>query len=136
MVQFYALSIFLNIFIGLMLSIGGADEKETFFTRIKGLLEEKGSKFSFGLVSVLIGFFKILSPTRGDVPVVGDLLPAVTGIALGSVLLLDFLKNSSDVRSAVVEKFDDIITLNRKYVGMAGVLIGVLHFLMPGVVIL
>ena len=136
MVQFYALSVFANIFLGILLSSGTDEGKETVLTRIKGLLDEKGVKFILGLFSLIVGLFKILTPTAGDVPVIGDILPAVSGMALGGILLLDFYKASSDLHTATVEKVDNIILRNKRYLGMAGILAGLLHFFMPGVPIL
>ncbi len=136
MVQFYALSVFANIFIGILLSSGPGQESRTVLTRIKVILEDKGAKFILGLISFIIGFFKILTPTSGDVPVIGDILPAISGMVLGGVLLLDFFKASSDAKPAVVEKIDNIILPNKRYLGMAGILAGILHFLMPGIPIL
>ena len=136
MVQFYALSVFVNIFTGLLLSTDAKSEKMGILVKVSEVLQEKGTRFVLGLFAVLIGFFKILTPTAGDVPVVGDLFPALSGLAMGAVLLVDFFKTSSDVSSDTIDKVDSVLAGNRKYFGIAGILSGVLHFLMPGVPII
>ena len=136
MIQFYALSIFVNIFTGLLLSEDGKSEKAGIMMKISELLQDKGTKFVLGLFAVLIGFFKILTPIQGDVPVIGDLFPALSGLAMGAVLLVDFFKTSPDVSSETIEKVDSVIARNGKYIGIVGILSGILHFLVPGVPII
>ncbi len=136
MVQFYALSVFINIIIGSLLSIDAKSEGVSFFSRLKDVLEDRGFKFSLGILSLIIGLFKILTPTIGDIPVVGDLMPAVTGIALGGVLLLEFFRTKSDVSSEAISKIEGAVVQNRKFIGIAGIVVGILHFLMPAVPII
>jgi len=136
MVQFYALSVFINIIIGSLLSIDGKSEEAGFFSRLKDVLEDRGFKFSLGILSLIIGLFKILTPTRGDIPVVGDLMPAVAGIVLGGVLLLEFFRTKSDVSSEAISKIEGAVAQNRKFIGITGIVIGILHFLMPAVPII
>ena len=136
MVQFYALSVFVNIIIGALLCIEGKNEEDSFLGRLKEMLEEKGIKFSLGVLSAIIGLFKFLTPMRGDIAVVGDLLPAVTGIALGGVLLLEFFRTRSDISSEAISRIEGTVTTNRKFIGMAGIIVGILHFLMPAVPII
>jgi len=136
MVQFYALSVFVNLIIGSLLSIDGKSEGGSFFGRLKEVLEDRGFKFSLGILSLIIGLFKILTPTTGDIPVVGDLIPAVTGIVLGGVLLLEFFRTKSDVSSEAISKIEGAVAQNRKFIGIAGIVVGILHFLMPAVPII
>ena len=136
MVQFYALSVFVNIIIGALMCIEGKNGEDSFLGRLKEMLEEKGIKFSLGVLSAIIGLFKFLTPMRGDIAVVGDLLPAVTGIALGGVLLLEFFRTRSDISSEAISRIEGTVTTNRKFIGMAGIVVGILHFLMPAVPII
>ena len=136
MVQFYALSVVVNLLIGLSLSFEPKEEKQTFLLKVRDGLREKGIKFTLGLTALVVGVLKILSPIQGDVPVVGDIVPVITGIALGGILLVQFFKESSDVTSETVDKLFGFVEKNRKYVGIVGVVSAILHFLMPRVPIL
>jgi hypothetical protein len=136
MVQFYALSVFVNLVIGLLLSVDGKSEEASFFGRLKEVLEDRGFKFSLGILSLIIGLFKILTPTIGDIPVVGDLFPAITGIVLGGVLLLEFFRTKSDLSSETISKLEGAVAKNKKFIGIAGIVIAILHFLMPAVPII
>jgi hypothetical protein len=131
MVQFYALSVFVNVISGLLLA--GDGEKPNPISRLKDVFGEKGTKFSLGLFSLIIGLFKILTPVKGDIAVIGDLLPALSGLTLGGVLLLDFFKASSEMPSKMGEKADNFVISNKKFFGIVGIAIGALHFLIPGV---
>ncbi len=163
MVQFYTLSVIVNLLAGLLMSANEKEGKTTLLGKIKEIFEGKGAKFSLGILSLIVGLFKILTPTAGDVAVVGDLLPAIAGLCLGVVLLLDFFKASSEMTagaentSTKVEKTPakadkppakegdspvltgnlvSYILANRKYTGIAGIVVSILHFLMPGVPII
>jgi len=133
MVQFYALSIFVNLIAGLVLSMTPGEKKQTVFSKIMGALEDKGVKFSLGIAALIVGLFKLLTPITGDVPVVGDLLPALTGMILGGVLLLDFFNERSEIAPEFPGKWDVVLLKNKKYIGIAGILVAILHFLMPNV---
>ena len=133
MVQFYALSIFVNLVGGLILAAGDRDDGQTIFGKVQSILGGKNIKFLFGIVSAIIGFFKILTPAEGDIPVIGDLLPALSGMAIGVVLLLDFFKSSTDITTKSIESLDLIFLSNKKIIGIAGIISAVLHFLMPSV---
>ncbi len=74
MLQFYALSVFCNILTGLLVAADGGEGKG-FLGRLRKLFEDSSLKFGLGIASLVIAFFKLLSPIEGDVPVVGDLLP-------------------------------------------------------------
>jgi hypothetical protein len=135
MVQFYFLSIVMNLLAGYMLFSGDAD----------GILEFK-SGFSFrdetvrliaGIVSVLVGLMKILSVIEGDVPVIGDLIPALTGFLSGFILIYEYYKNRSSLGvSEKTEKIERILVGNRKIIGAASLVAAALHFIFPGVLLL
>ena len=68
MVQFYALSVFINLVAGLYLASestsqqGGAAAGESgVLARLRELFDEKGAKFSLGLAALIVGLFKILT---------------------------------------------------------------------------
>lgn len=135
MIQIYALSVFANILTGLLVA-SEAGEGKGFFGRLRQLLEDNSLKFNLGLASLVIALFKLLGPIEGDVPIIGDLLPAAAGLATGAILLFDFFRASSNVESATVERLESGILAYRKYVGLAAAAAGTLHFLAPAVPIL
>ncbi len=132
MLQFYALSVFANILTGLLVASDAAEGKG-FLGQLRRLFEENSLKFGLGLASLVIAFFKLLSPIEGDVPVVGDLLPVVAGLATGAILLFDFFRGSSDIKSSTVDRLESGILSYRRYIGIGAAATGLLHFLIPTV---
>ncbi len=135
MIQIYALSVFANVLTGLLVA-SEAGEGKGFFGGLRTLLEDNSLKFNLGLLSLVIGLLKLLGPIEGDVPIIGDLLPAAAGFGTGAILLFDFFRASSNVQSATVERLEGGILAYRKYVGLAAAAAGTLHFLVPAVPIL
>ena len=137
MLQFYLLSVIMNILAGMVLSAGFIDERVSFVSGMKDYFDGKpNAKLTIGVVTFVVGFFKLLSVTRGDVPFVGDLLPAVAGLVMGFALFLDYYKSRSTVSSGFVDTAEKILLNNRNVIGLAGIVIGLLHFLLPRVLFL
>jgi hypothetical protein len=136
MYQFYFLSIFMNILSGMALSSEFLEEKFPRLTGIKFFFNNGSLRLWMGIITAIVGFFKILSATSGDVRIVGDLLPAVSGLALGATLAVDYYKERSEVSSPAVETVEKTFLKNRSILGIGGILIGALHFLFPGVLFL
>lgn len=137
MLQFYLLSVIMNVIAGIMLSAGFIDERVSFVSGMKEFFDGKPSiKVTVGGITFVVGFFKLLSVTRGDVPVVGDLLPALAGLVMGLALFLDYYKSRSTVSSTFVDGAEKVLLNNRNVIGLAGIVIGLLHFLLPRVLFL
>ena len=137
MYQIYLLSVLTNVLAGVALSVGGMDEKlhlSSVFNR--ELMQNDGFRLGLGIVTFVVGFFKLLSVSEGDVPVVGDILPAISGLVLGMILLLQYYRSRSNVSSPFVETVDNIFGKNSAAFGTVGILIGVLHFLLHRVLFL
>jgi len=135
MVQFYALSVVINVLCGLLLTLEENEKRTGVMSRLKKALDDRGVKFVLGSGALVVGVFKILTPMAGDVPVIGDLLPALAGVAVGGVFLTEFYRSSSDVSTETVQKLDNTLLVNKRYIGILAVGSAVVHFLMPGVLI-
>lgn len=137
MYQFYFLSITCNLLLGMTLSRESLEDK---FPSLAGfsrdVLGRRGFRFGLGLAAFIVGFFKLLSVTQGDVPVVGDLLPAAAGLAGGGALLLEYYKERATVSSPLTDTLETILLKNKALWGLAGFLAAVLHFFFPGVLFL
>lgn len=137
MYQFYALSVFCNLLAGIALSY---DEIEKRFSLNKifnpEFFSRSGFKLIFGIVTAVVGVFKFLSVTDDDVKVVGDLIPAVTGIVLGFTLLLEYYKEKATVSSDRIAALERIFIGNRTILGIAGIVVAILHFLFHAVLLL
>lgn len=99
-------------------------------------LGDKTLQLVVGILSALTGLMKFLSPIQYDVPVVGDLIPSLAGLAAGAVLLLDWYQDRSDVAIALPESVQNIYEGGRKYLGIFCIIAAVLHFIFPRVLFL
>ena len=134
MLQFYFLSVSINVLAGYLLFFeeGSALEQKS------GLpVRNELFKFVLGIIAALTGLFKILSPIEGDVPVVGDLLSAITCFLCGFILIVEYYRQRSLLGdSDQTEKIRGALVGNKKIVGAAAFIVGVLHFLFPKVLLL
>jgi hypothetical protein len=149
MIQFYLLSIVCNVIAGLYLFLSSDEqegkEKED-KTAVKSpqivlpgfmsVFSNKMAKFWLGSAAIIIGIFKMLSPVRSTIVILGDLLPLLSCLIVGVVFIIDFFKTSSDVNSDTINKLDIIVLKNRKYIGMFSLLTAFLHFIVPDLLIL
>jgi hypothetical protein len=67
---------------------------------------------------------------------VGDIVPAISGLVLGMILLLQYYRGRSNVSSPFVDNLDKIFGQNSAVFGTVGILIGILHFLLHRVLFL
>jgi hypothetical protein len=112
-------------------------EKFPSFSPLNEILGKQSAKITLGFVAVIVGVLKLIVRAPGDtVAVVGDLLPALAGIGIGLVLLLDFFKQNISASKDVIEKAEKITVTYRIPLGILGMVVAVLHFLFPTAVIL
>jgi len=135
MLQFYFLSIVLNALAGIILLSGEED----------GVLEFKGNfslkdetlKLIVGVLSLVTGLLKILSPLEGDVPIVGDLIPALVGLFAGAVLVFEYYRNRTTLDvSEHTDNINRILVNNKRIIGVLALIAALLHFLFPKVLLL
>ena len=137
MLQFYFLSIFANILAGLTLTADYFAEKFKAFLPFRELFSKNNVKTTIGIFAFVVGFLKLLirsNPT--DVPVVGDFLPALAGLAMGAGLILGIIKERTAVSPETVDNLEKTVMTYRVPLGIAGLVISALHFLVPGALFL
>lgn len=137
MYQIYLLSVVSNLLAGIALSFQGMDEKlqlSSVFNR--DLMENTGFRLGLGVATFVIGFLKFLAVSPDDVPVVGDLIPALAGLIMGLILLLQYYRSRSTVSSPALDKVEKVFGKNSGVFGTAGIIIAVLHFLLPRILFL
>ncbi len=137
MAQFYLLSILSNIIAGLTLAGDYLGEKFPFLASFKNLRANRPATIIIGVVAIVIGLIKLVVLSPGEnVPVAGDLLPALTGIVVGGILLVEAFRAKVESQSEPMRKISSVMLTYRVPVGIVGVAVAVLHFLFPGAPIL
>jgi hypothetical protein len=137
MLQFYFLSIFVNILAGLTLTADYLGERFKAFLPFKDLFGKSNVKTTIGISAFVVGFLKLLiRSTPTDVPVVGDFLPAVAGLVMGAGLVLGIIKERGAEPADKVGGLEKAVMTYRVPLGIAGLVISALHFLVPGALFL
>lgn len=99
-------------------------------------LDDKVFRLVIGILSGLVGVLKLLSPIQFDIAIVGDLIPALAGIAACLSLFVEYYQNNSNVEISLPENLNAIFVEGRKYLGIFCIIAGVLHFIFPRVLFL
>ncbi len=137
MVQFYFLAICLNLIGGLVLAAPYFQDRFPMISRLRETLYSKTS-LRIGLISSLlvVGILKIISVFIGDVIIVGDLLPVLALLTSGFTLLVEYISEGNEAEKGFIIKMDSIFVKRSSIVGVAAIVIGVLHFIFPSVLFL
>ena len=133
MVQFYFLSIFVN-FIGGMILSGEIINKQ--FTKLEALQElflTPAYLLTFSIVSAVTGIFKIISVYSGDIPVVGDLFPALISIIIALYFYTSYKVEKTGGIGSYFEKINSLILKYKNIIGITAITISLLHFFFPDV---
>lgn len=136
MIQFYFLSILLNAVSGYVLITEDKEEDRAFETGPRFSLDNQTIRLVLGILTLISGLLKLLSSTQGDIPVIGDLFPAVFGLFAGFILVFDYYRTKTSIESEKSELIERILIQNRRWIGFATIISAIVHFLFPSVLFL
>jgi hypothetical protein len=137
MYQIYLLSVLTILLSGVALAFDRLQQALPGFSLFNGeTLSQPTFRLVLGAVTILVGFFQFLTVAPGDIPVVGDLIPALTGIVLGGILGIEYYRGKSTVENPFIEKLDGVLVKNGSNFGIIGIVIALLHFLFHSVLFL
>jgi len=132
MLQFYFLSVFLNVLAGYILFFWDdgihSEGKNDFFPKNDTFL------LIVGILSAFTGLIKLISPIGGKLPVIGDLIPSAVGLLCGFVLLFGYYRRRTSISDTEqTEKIEGMLAGNKRMLGTLAFITAVLHFLFPRV---
>jgi hypothetical protein len=136
MIQFYFLSILFNSLSGYTLTRNFDNDAAGPETGFRLSLQNETCRLLLGAATILTGLLKILSSLRGDVPVIGDLAPALAGFLAGLVLGFEYYRGRSTLEPEHTEKIEQVLMHNKKWIGYFAIAAAVLHFFLPTVLFL
>ena len=156
--QFYFLSIVINLLAGVILAGDYLAQRLPWMKTLLPELSSRSSGVTIGAITAGVGVLKLFVLANPlQIAIVGDLLPALAGIALGGVLIAVALnaeqadagggaegrahpagEGSSNVVVAdgAADKAVKLAAGYRTPAGLAGIAVALLHFLFPGSVVL
>ena len=137
MLPVYFLSILFNALAGYILAFG---KEEAESGSLSFSLNNETVRLVIGGIAFVTGILKILSPVavEGNVPVVGDLFPALAGLAGGLILIFDFYRSRTADSSVIdfMERLASLAGKNRKIYGFVCIGAAALHFIFYPVIFL
>jgi uncharacterized membrane-anchored protein len=136
MIQFYFLSIFFNAVSGYVLAMESQKEDSVVEAGSQFSLDNETIRLILGILTLVSGLLKLLSAIQGDIPVIGDLLPAVFGLLAGFILVFDYYRTKASVESEKSALIERILIKNKRWIGFVTIASAVLHFLFPSVLFL
>jgi len=143
MPQFYLLTVVSTVVAGLALSSDYLGTKSEFFGSFRFLRQNRSIQITAGLATSVIGVLKLIFRSPGErVVIAGDLLPAAVGIILGVILIGEAFRQHPKAEGEPerveksVEKVTKAIMPYRVPVGIAGAVVGLLHFIFPRILFL
>lgn len=137
MYQIYFLSIVTNILAGVTLGHERFEERLRLGSIINvDLFANQGFRLAVGVSAFVIGFLKLLSVSPGDVAVIGDLVPALTGMLSGFALGFQYYQQRSAAESPTMVSLDRIFGRHSSTLGVVAVIAAIVHFLLHRVLFL
>lgn len=133
-IQVYFLSIFCNGLSGFLLfsglNGGGIIDAGT---SDKFSLRNPTFHLILGIVCGVTGILKLLLPTAENIVFIGDLIPALAGIAAGIVFIFGVFRQNSAAApgSGTLDRLGEFLLYFKKTVGIILMVIALLHFLFP-----
>jgi len=137
MMQLYFLSIAVNLLAGTALCAEYFAKRLRWFAPLGQLAGGRGFRAVVGGLAAAVGFLKLLvRSTPNDVPVVGDLLPALAGLAMGASLLVQVLREKADLPAEAISGVEKAALDYRVPLGLEEQKEALLHYLQPGALFL
>ena len=138
MIQLYFLSILLNGSIGFLLAFADTEKNDTIESSMKFTFSSGNFRLIAGILAAIVGILKLLSPVGGQIPILGDLVPALANIAAGFIIVFGFYREQSSRidQEGQLDRMGDIFLRYKKVASIALLAVAVLHFLFPTVMFL
>lgn len=137
MAQFYLLSILANLIASLSLAGDYFGSKTVWLSVFKDVRGSRRARMTIGISALAIGVIKLFVLSPGEhILIIGDLLPALTGIALGAILLAELNLPQVEQAGERIRAISKTAMSYRVPIGITGMVVAVLHFLFPGLAVL
>lgn len=136
MAQIYLLSVLTLLLGGALAAADRIASRFVALAPVADLAEQRSVAVGVGIAAIAVGALKLFVRAPFDtLPVAGDLLPALAGIAVG-VVLVARERVATDEETETPPNPIGVLLQYRALIGYAGLLVGLLHFLLPAAVLL
>jgi hypothetical protein len=136
MIQLYFLSILFNGLSGYLLALGDRAENGTIESGFRFLPGSDTFRLVLGILSAVTGLLKLLSPCMDNIPILGDLLPALMGLLAGFILVFGYYREHRSVTNqeeeeGKLDRMGEVFLKYRKGFGFILLLTALAHFILP-----
>jgi hypothetical protein len=136
MIQLYFLSILFNGLSGYLLALGDRGENGTAIgSGFRFLSGSDTFRLVLGILSAVTGLLKLLSPCMDNIPILGDLLPALMGLLAGFILVFGYYREhrsaADQEEEGKLDRMGDVLLKYRKGFGFILLLTALAHFILP-----
>ena len=135
MFQLYLLTVLTNILAGLALATGFLTERFERFSEYTDFMGNAVYRIVLAFLSVLVGIINLFPTYSGDIAVLGELFPSLAGIVTGILLFTEYISSrKKEDESKTAELADKVEKFSGPYltiVGIASIIIGILHAILP-----
>jgi hypothetical protein len=136
MIQFYFLSILFNALTGYILGIEQKEDEDSLGKGIGFSFRNDTFRLVLGILTMATGLLKILSASQGDIPIIGDIIPAIVGFGAGFILIFEYYNTRSALNTEKAEKLALFLDHNKRWLGFIALASAALHFLFPSALFL
>ena len=126
-----------NSFIGFLLIFTHTGDTYSTDKNMKFSFFSGGFRLLFGIAAAITGVLKLFIPVENrngtSIYILGDLLPALAGIAAGFILIFNFYRENSSKANTEgqLDRIGDQFLSHKKIIGFSLLAISVLHFFFP-----
>ncbi len=133
MIQLYFLSILFNSLSGYVLVAQEGWENDSIERGLGFSPRNETFRLVLGILAAVTGVLKLLSPALGTVPFLGDLIPALGGIAAGFILVFGYYRDHVQAADSGgrLDRIGNAFLRWKKGTGFALLVFSALHFLFP-----
>lgn len=135
MIQLYFLSILLNGVTGYILITGDGGDSASIENSLHCSLRNNTFRLVLGILTAATGVLKLLSPAMDNIPLLGDLFPALAGIAAGFILVFGYYREYSSLPAeeagGKLDRIGDTFLHYKRAAGIGLLAAALLHFLFP-----
>ncbi|MCL2293684.1 MAG: hypothetical protein FWC36_02300 [Spirochaetes bacterium] len=136
MVQFYVLSILVNLLGGFLLAGDVISKRFSSSGFYQKITKSEVYMMIFAIIAAIAGIFKIISVLEGNIPIIGDLLPALASFTLAIHFFCKYLLEKKGMLEGTLGTIDLFIENYKTLIGIACIIIAILHFLFPSALFL
>lgn len=133
--QIYFFLVLTNLLVGLVISRNFFAEKFEKFKPIAEFMDNSFFRLILGIIGAATGVIALFFPHDGMIFIV-DILPSTAVLFSSFILISLFIKDKKNEENSLVDFFISIDEKAGTFIGMATMVIGIIHFFVPNAYVL